>query len=60
MNYLERLQAKATLQGAAQKAQEMARNLLSFGDPVDKVVTVTGLKKSVVLELKKELHLTKR
>lgn len=36
------------------KAQETARNLLSFGDPSDKVAKVTGLDLATVSELKKE------
>ena len=43
-------------QGALQKARETARNLLACGDSLDKVSTVTGLDKSTVDAIKKELN----
>ena len=45
---------KGLEQGAIQKAQEMAINMLKYGDSVEKVVTITGLEKATVLELKKD------
>ncbi|MCF6777788.1 Rpn family recombination-promoting nuclease/putative transposase [Thiotrichales bacterium 19X7-9] len=43
-------------QGAIQKAQEMAVNMLKYGDSVEKVITITGLEKSTVINLKKDMQ----
>ena len=43
-------------QGALQKSQETARNFLNIGFSVDKVVKGTGLDKSTVDAIKKELN----
>ncbi|MCF6808351.1 Rpn family recombination-promoting nuclease/putative transposase [Thiotrichales bacterium 19S9-12] len=67
MTYLEKLEAKAIKrglqqgieqgieQGVAQKAEETARSMLADNISVTAVVRHTGLKKSIVLALKKEI-----
>jgi len=41
-------------QGAEQKAIETARNMLDYGDPLDKIATVTGLAVGIVEKLANE------
>ena len=41
-------------QGAEQKAIETARNMLDYGDPLDKIATITGLAVGVVEKLANE------
>ena len=67
MTYLERREENAQQQGMQQgiqqgmqqgamlKAQETARNLLSFGDSTAKVAKVTGLDLDTVLKLKNDV-----
>jgi predicted transposase YdaD len=68
MTLREQWEAKATQkgisqgleQGLTQKAQETARNLLNYGDSVDKVVAVTGLELETVLAIKKDIDSQKK
>ena len=41
-------------QGAEQKAIETARNMLDYGDPLDKIATITGLDMGTVEKLANE------
>ena len=41
-------------QGAEQKAIETARNMLDYGDPLEKIATITGLDMETVEQLAKE------
>lgn len=42
-------------EGELKKAKEMAKNLLVMGDPIAKIVMVTGLSEEEVLTIKKEI-----
>ena len=55
MNYLERREQKAEQQGRFLEKEETARNFLSMGIDVEKVVQGTGLDFDTVLKLKKEI-----
>ena len=43
-------------QGAYEKAVETARMLLSFGDSIEKIATITGLSGETIQQLEKDLH----
>ncbi|MCF6777725.1 hypothetical protein L3V83_14230 [Thiotrichales bacterium 19X7-9] len=59
MTLREQWEAKATKkgvkQGRIQEKQEMAKNMLQYGDSIDKIAAITGLEKETVLGLKKIL-----
>ena len=42
-------------QGAYEKAVETARMLLSFGDAIEKIATITGLSGETIQQLEKDL-----
>ena len=42
-------------QGAYEKAVETARLLLSFGDSIEKIATITGLSGETIQQLEKDL-----
>ena len=42
-------------QGAYEKAVETARMLLSFGDSIEKIATITGLSGETIQQLEKDL-----
>jgi len=42
-------------QGAYEKAVETARMLLSFGDSIEKIATITGLSGETIQQLSKDL-----
>ena len=42
-------------QGAYEKAVETARMLLSFGDSIEKIATITGLSLETIQQLEKDL-----
>ena len=44
-------------QGAYEKAVETARMLLSFGDAIEKIATITGLSLETIQQLEKDLQL---
>ena len=41
--------------GAYEKAVETARMLLSFGDSIEKIATITGLSRETIQQLEKDL-----
>ena len=43
-------------QGAYEKAVETARLLLSFGDAIEKIATITGLSLETIKQLEKGFH----
>ncbi|MBQ4555607.1 MAG: hypothetical protein IJA53_10910 [Spirochaetaceae bacterium] len=43
-------------QGAYEKAVETARMLLSFGDSIEKIATITGLSLETIQQLEKDLQ----
>ena len=43
-------------QGAYEKAVETARMLLSFGDSIEKIATITGLSGETIQQLEKDLQ----
>ena len=45
---------------AIQKAQEMARAMLAYGDSIKKVITITGLEEETILAIKKECDSKKK
>ena len=46
--------AQGISQGAEQKAIETARNMLDYGDPLEKIATITGLAMETVVKLANE------
>ena len=46
---------KGISQGAYEKAVETARMLLSFGDSIEKIATITGLSGETIQQLSKDL-----
>ena len=46
--------AQGISQGAEQKAIETARNMLNYGDSIEKIVIITGLSLKIVEQLAKE------
>ena len=44
-------------QGAYEKAVETAKILLSFGDAIEKIATITGLSLETIQQLSKDLQL---
>ena len=44
-------------QGAYEKAVETAKMLLSFGDSIEKIATITGLSGETIQQLEKDLQL---
>ena len=56
----QQLRQQGRQEGEIQKTQELARNLLNYGDSVDKVVAVTGLEKETVIALKKDIDNQKK
>ena len=43
-------------EGAEQKAIETARNLLKYGDPIEKISVITGLSLEKVQQLQEEIN----
>ena len=48
--------SKGMKQGAYEKAVETARLLLSFGDAIEKIATITGLSLETIKQLEKGFH----
>jgi len=46
---------KGIKQGAYEKAVETAKMLLSFGDSIEKIATITGLSGETIQQLSKDL-----
>ncbi|MCF6776690.1 hypothetical protein L3V83_14385 [Thiotrichales bacterium 19X7-9] len=63
MTLREQWEAKATKKGIKQGLEqgleqgrlEMAKNMLQYGDSIDKIVAITGLEKATILKLKKDI-----
>ena len=55
MTYLERLEKNAQQQGIEQGIERTARNMLVKHYTIDDITLLTGLKKSIVLDLKKSI-----
>ena len=47
---------KGIKQGAYEKAVETAKMLLSFGDSIEKIATITGLSLETIQQLEKDLQ----